>query len=349
MEYAPIIIPTLNRNKHLKRCVESLAKCKLANQTELFISVDYPPSAKYQKGYLEVCDFLSSFDFSSFKNTCITYQTNNLGAAGNNRFLQEQVRGKYTKVIYTEDDCEFSPNFLVYINESLKRFENDKRVISICGATDTNWKSCEGSNVVATKFAPSYGIASWITKRDAFAKEGTNYLLNKDNWTIGNFVKLFRRNRLLFSKYILDILLTNGGVFWHSDGTLNFCDTPKAIYYHLSDYMTISPVKPMSRTFGNDGSGLNMPKLETVEEVSLDETLNYSICYNDPILFDNNNYPVGEAFLLKQYNDGKKWSGGIILSVIGASLLLFLGKDRRRTMSWINNTYRLFGKSYNLK
>lgn len=44
---APILIPTLNRYEHLKRCVESLAKNKLAKESELVIGLDYPP---FQQG-----------------------------------------------------------------------------------------------------------------------------------------------------------------------------------------------------------------------------------------------------------------------------------------------------------
>lgn len=42
--YAPVIIPTLNRYVHLKRCVDSLAKCTHAPDTELIIGLDYPPT-----------------------------------------------------------------------------------------------------------------------------------------------------------------------------------------------------------------------------------------------------------------------------------------------------------------
>ena len=50
MSYAPVLITTCNRYEHLKRCVESLSKCTLASETDLIISVDYPPSDKYVDG-----------------------------------------------------------------------------------------------------------------------------------------------------------------------------------------------------------------------------------------------------------------------------------------------------------
>lgn len=49
--YAPVIIPTLNRIEHLKRCIESLEKNTGADKTEVFVSLDFPPSDKYLQGY----------------------------------------------------------------------------------------------------------------------------------------------------------------------------------------------------------------------------------------------------------------------------------------------------------
>ena len=44
MNFAPIIIPTLNRCDHLKACLESLNNNHNAENTEVSVSVDYPPS-----------------------------------------------------------------------------------------------------------------------------------------------------------------------------------------------------------------------------------------------------------------------------------------------------------------
>ena len=41
--YAPVIIPTLSRFEHFKRCWESLENCTGADKTEVFVALDYPP------------------------------------------------------------------------------------------------------------------------------------------------------------------------------------------------------------------------------------------------------------------------------------------------------------------
>jgi len=49
--YAPVVIPTLNRHTHFKCCVESLATCTNADRTDLFIFLDYPLKDVHWEGY----------------------------------------------------------------------------------------------------------------------------------------------------------------------------------------------------------------------------------------------------------------------------------------------------------
>lgn len=75
----PICIPTCNRYEHLKRCVESLSKCTLASETDLIISVDYPPSDKYVDGNEKIKKWLER-GIEGFKSVQIFFQEKNLGA-----------------------------------------------------------------------------------------------------------------------------------------------------------------------------------------------------------------------------------------------------------------------------
>ena len=55
--YAPVIIPTLNRYDHFVRCIQSLAKCTDASETDLIIGLDFPPSDKYVDGYKRIKEY----------------------------------------------------------------------------------------------------------------------------------------------------------------------------------------------------------------------------------------------------------------------------------------------------
>ena len=81
LRYAPIVIPTLCRNEHFMRCVESLSRCSLADQTELFIGLDYPPSDKYRPGYEAICEFIPTI--TGFGKVTIIKRDKNYGAVEN--------------------------------------------------------------------------------------------------------------------------------------------------------------------------------------------------------------------------------------------------------------------------
>ena len=82
MIYAPILIPTLNRYEHLRKCLESLSRCTWAEQTDVYVSLDYPPSDqwdRYAPGWEKNREFLRSCGNLGFKNLFVIEQTENLG------------------------------------------------------------------------------------------------------------------------------------------------------------------------------------------------------------------------------------------------------------------------------
>ena len=104
--YYPVIIPTLNRYKHLKACVESLAVNTHAEQTELVIGVDYPPSEEYVEGWKKIKEYVHTIH--GFKKTTIFEYKENYGAVKNSKALVEYVFSQYDAYIFTEDDNVFS-------------------------------------------------------------------------------------------------------------------------------------------------------------------------------------------------------------------------------------------------
>ena len=194
--YAPIIIPTLNRKNHLQRCIRSLSENTGAEYTDLYISVDYPPSEKYFCGYNEVVEYLKTADeLNRFKNVFIYYQEANLGACGNTDFLKRKVKELSDEYIYSEDDNEFSVNFLEYINKGLSRYKNDNRVISVNAMKDTDWIFPKDNNVIAMKLYPAYGCGSWFSKEEQIESELHELLLSRQTVRPKSVYKLYKYNR----------------------------------------------------------------------------------------------------------------------------------------------------------
>ena len=62
--FAPVLIITLDRFEKLKLCLESLATNQFANQTDLYIALDYPSKPEHFEGYnkiVSLVDTLSGF------------------------------------------------------------------------------------------------------------------------------------------------------------------------------------------------------------------------------------------------------------------------------------------------
>lgn len=277
--YAPVLIPTLNRITHLRRCVESLELNTGAEFTEVYIAVDYPPSEEYRPGYEAVLEFLRLKQHSNrFKALHVLKHERNFGPAKNIDYLIDSVSVSYDRFIAAEDDNEFAPNFLEYINKGLELFEGDDRVVSICGCKEAQWHAGD-SNVVALQLDAPYGFGSWVEKTDRLFKECRERLLAPEKLSKSDFDTLKKQDRTLFNHYILSVLLSNRQPFW-DDGQLRCIDTVKSIYMHLSDKFSVAPMVGKSRTWGNDGTGQNMkamPDLDPAKEWPLDQS--ESFCY----------------------------------------------------------------------
>ena len=132
MIYAPVLIPTLNRYEHLKETITSLSHCTGAEFTDLYIALDYPPSAYYEEGYIKIVNFLPSI--SGFKSVNIIRRDHNFGV-GKNALdaLVNIVFKEHDRYIFSEDDNHFSPNFLEFMNKGFEMFKDNKSVIAING------------------------------------------------------------------------------------------------------------------------------------------------------------------------------------------------------------------------
>lgn len=241
--FAPIIIPTLCRYEHFVRCVESLKKCKYADQTDIYIGVDYPSKEEHWDGYKKILYYLEKL--SGFKTINIIKREKNYGASPNFADLFEFVFQKYDRLIATEDDNEFSPNFLEYTNEGLEKFDTDPQIFAICGY---NYPITMPPNFTDDfyfwKGFSAWGYATWRGKFQRYKRtyeEATGFL---DNYT----------NVLNAKKYsdtylpdILKIAKTK-----HLTG-----DTLVCVHLIKSNMYCIFPSISKVRNYGNDGSGLH--------------------------------------------------------------------------------------------
>ncbi len=283
MIYAPIIIPTLNRIEHLKRCIRSLQDNAWAEYTPLIISVDYPPEDKYRDGYQKICAYLRD-GVAGFLNLKFFFQKKNLGVYGNIQFLRSYVAERYDRYIYIEDDNELSPNFIEYIDKGLELFENDDRVVAVCASGAAEEKDEDDSNVVLSHNFSAWGYGTWVRKMKTYEKEITreSFLNIASSWRM--LLKIYQYDyELVYA--LQNVILRRTGMYRLPDGQIPVIDMTLKIYMVLNDKYAVCPKLQKVRNWGYDGSGVNclLNDLYDPMDIRIDRNRNFSYCYMEPM------------------------------------------------------------------
>lgn len=275
-EYAPILIPTLNRYKHFRRCVESLARCTHADKTELVIGLDYPPAEKYHEGWEKISDYISLI--TGFKKVTVLRTDTNLGAIANSRRIREYIQDKYKTYIFSEDDNEFSPCFLDFMNKALEKYKDNPHVFSISGYNQESFYS-DDRDVVFIYDNSAWGQGFWSNRE--MPKEGyLQIVLSKPK----NIIKIWKTYPILLK---LSLSLVRKKKFYG--------DALYTIKCICEELYQIRPSLSLVRNLGNDGSGLHSGVSEKFSKQRISDKLSFEIpdipvartCELDKMVYEN--------------------------------------------------------------
>lgn len=270
---APIVIPTLHRFEHLRKCISSLANCALAEATDIFISIDCPPSEKYEEGHRRILAYLKD-GIDGFRSVTVFHHEKNLGAVANCAFLKEQAFAISDKLIFTEDDNYFSPNFLVFMNQALDLFQNDDKVSSVSGYSSEEFIALKlQANTIKSYNSSSWGIGLWRDKERQFEAVGRDYyehiLLN---WP--RSMKVFRHFPIALDNLI--------NMFYAG---ADYGDTRRSCRNIIEDTFQICPKLSLVKNLGHDGSGIHGGTIfddpfakQTIDEASTFEFIGPPVC-----------------------------------------------------------------------
>lgn len=131
MDLAPIALFAFNRPDHLRATLAALAANELAAGSELTVFCDGPRSEEDDAAVTEVRAIARAA--GGFRRVQVVERSRNLGLASSViRGVGEMLAANDT-VIVLEDDLVTSPWFLSYMNDALREYAGDERVISACG------------------------------------------------------------------------------------------------------------------------------------------------------------------------------------------------------------------------
>lgn len=261
MKYYPVLIPTLNRYEHFKRCVESLSRNTHADKTELIIGLDYPPSKKYEDGYKKIKEYIPTI--TGFAKVTVFERDHNWGASKNFIDLREYAYSKYEAIISTEDDNEFSPCFLDYMNKALEKYQDNNTVLSVTGFNNTHNYKVTKNNVFFAPTGNHWGIGRWRGKQQLLIFDD-NYEKN----ILFSFKKSFKLFKVSPNALALLIAMYKTNSSWG--------DLKMSCKNILEGRLQLRPRISMVRNWGNDGSGLHSgsyPQYEQ-QEIQTDRIFN---------------------------------------------------------------------------
>ena len=115
----------------MQKTVLALQNNYLATQSDLFVFVDGPKNEEQKQKQKPLIEFLQSID--GFKSVHIEYSEVNKGLDPSIIAGVSSVIDKYGRAIVLEDDIVTTPNFLDYMNQALKTYESNKKVMSVSG------------------------------------------------------------------------------------------------------------------------------------------------------------------------------------------------------------------------
>lgn len=253
MIYAPIIIPTLCRYDHFVRLMESLRRNSWAKYTDIYIGVDFPPSEKYVGGYEKICKYLEG-DFSEFASVTIIKRSYNLGSFDNCESIINEVMKKHDRFIRTDDDADFSPNFIEYMDKCLMRYENDPDVIAVTGYSyPIKWQTSEGATILKESYScPMWGTGFWRDKykkvydyisKDKGLGRDADYIIKSGGMNKMLNVAKYEFVNLCLSPEFKDTLAAK------------MSDIAVRMYTASHEKYIIVPVTSKVRNWGFDGSG----------------------------------------------------------------------------------------------
>lgn len=239
MQYAPIALFTYNRLQHLRQAVESLKENELAKESPLFIFSDAPRDKKSEFEVKAVRDYLGAID--GFKKVMIYNREDNFTPSKNIIEGVSQVLNECGKVIVLEDDLCVSKYFLNFMNEALLFYENELKVISICGYMyPVKIKNCE---TLFLRIPDCWGWATWKRGWDLFEPDANKLLGQIKSRKLSEKFNLNGRYDFLgILKKQAENRISSWAVRWYAVSLLN-------------DKLSLYPAESLVRNIGFDDSG----------------------------------------------------------------------------------------------
>lgn len=183
---SPIVVFIYKRPIPTKLMVDALLHCIECSQSELYVFADGPRDVSEHAAITQTRRLFDNID-QRFLRVHRHYATSNQGLAHAVIDGVSLVLSRHDSVIVLEDDLVVAPDFLTFMNQSLRAYHDRNDIWSISGYTPPLSTTCP-HDVFLTPRAQSWGWATW---RDRW---------QQTDWDASGYDSLSHRQRRDFDR-----------------------------------------------------------------------------------------------------------------------------------------------------
>ncbi len=245
--FAPVVIFAYNRPDKLSDLLESLKCNKELRSSDLYFYIDSCKNNNDLTLNQKVIELAE--DFKDAKSITINKAKDNLGLKENILRGVNDTFNKNSTGIFLEDDLIVSKYFLKYMNDSLQKYRNSKKIFHISGYNNPNF-SGDKNSCYFTYYMSCWGWATWRDKWEQNVSFQKNLISKQSK------LKRLKFNVYGFERDFESQLINND----------NKVIKTWAIYWSqhvfLSNGLCLNPIKSLVNNVGADGSGANQGKTD---------------------------------------------------------------------------------------
>jgi len=240
-QFAPVVLFAYARPDHTRRTVEALAANDLASKTDLVVYSDAArgpadlPAVQAVRAYLKT--------IGGFHSVTIHERERNYGLADSIVDGVTATVNSRGTVIVVEDDLVTSPSFLRYMNDALRIYADEERVMHVAA----HMFDIALDGLPESFFLPPascWGWGTWARAWHRFSRDSTQYLakFNPADIRRFNLDDSYDYWRQVLDNH--DGKIKTWAVFWYA-----------SIFMH--DGISLHPRTSLAKNIGFDGSGTN--------------------------------------------------------------------------------------------
>lgn len=273
---APVLITTLCRYEHFVRLVESLKKSELAKETDLYVGLDYPLKESHEKGRAQISDYLDGL--TGFRKVVVIRHDHNVGSMMNIRLSREVLFEENDKYIFSEDDNEFSPGYLEFMNKALVEYESDDKIVAVSGYNYPIEMGGEAGDVYRMKtYYSAFGFGTWKNKRLNLENSITYEDFYKNYCNVHKMMQLRKISKNQYTNYVKGMLRYIGELV-NDNKEVSKIDLSYGLHMFMHGEYMLFPFVSKVRNWGYDGSGEHCAEMNVDEEKAISyRNYNYSM------------------------------------------------------------------------